>query len=272
MSQKGNASYWHKQTLQEALYPELLWSKPENKAQAGKILIVGGNALNFSAIAECYNEVMKAGAGTVRLLFPDKLKTTIKPLLPDAEFAPSTKSGGLALKALDSLLEHAAWADAVIFPGDIGKNSETIILLEKMAQKYNGPLGYARDACDWLSNTPDEIVNRSDTILALSTAHLQKLAKNLNHPKAITYSMNLNQLVEELHKITAKNKITVITMHAEKLVVALNGEVSTTETRQTATKPAKWRIKAISHATVWSVQNINKKFPAITTGLFESEK
>ena len=43
-------TYWHKQGT-KPLYPDVIWSKPENKQAAGKLLIIGGHAYGFSAPA-----------------------------------------------------------------------------------------------------------------------------------------------------------------------------------------------------------------------------
>ena len=55
--------YWQKQTADKPLYPDIEWNKPERRDQAGKLLIVGGNKLGFSAAAEAYQTAKDAGVG-----------------------------------------------------------------------------------------------------------------------------------------------------------------------------------------------------------------
>ena len=43
-----NHDYWHKQTSSKPLFPELIWSRPENRQLAGKLLIIGGNLHGFA--------------------------------------------------------------------------------------------------------------------------------------------------------------------------------------------------------------------------------
>ena len=43
-----------KQTKAKPFFPDLLWSRPENKFHAGKLLIVGGNAQAALAPAQAY--------------------------------------------------------------------------------------------------------------------------------------------------------------------------------------------------------------------------
>ncbi|MDO8591435.1 MAG: hypothetical protein Q7R60_00720, partial [bacterium] len=82
-------TYWLKQTKDKPLFPDLLWSRPENKRLAGKLLVVGGNLYGFSAPGTAYGAALKAGVGTARVLLPDKLQKTVGKLIPEAEFVPS---------------------------------------------------------------------------------------------------------------------------------------------------------------------------------------
>ena len=66
--------YWKKQTPDKPLFPDLLWSRPRNRAHAGKLLIVGGNAHGFAAAAEAYAEASKAGVGAAGVIIPDSLQ------------------------------------------------------------------------------------------------------------------------------------------------------------------------------------------------------
>src|SRR3982750_3265194 len=97
-------TYWHKQTPEKPLFPDLLWSRPENRAHAGKLLIMGGNAHGFAAPAEAYAESEQAGIGAARVLLPDSLQKTVGRTFAAGEYAPSTPSGSFSQKALAELL------------------------------------------------------------------------------------------------------------------------------------------------------------------------
>ena len=107
-------TYWHKQTAEHPLFPELLWSRPENKQHAGKLLIVGGNIHGFRAPAEAYTESLKAGAGATRVVLPDALRKTVSKVFPEIEFASSTPSGSFAQRSLADLLDITNWADGLL--------------------------------------------------------------------------------------------------------------------------------------------------------------
>ena len=75
-------------------------SRPENKLQAGKLLIVGGHAQGFARPAEAFALAEKAGAGSVRVLLPDALQKTLGKAFLGAEFAPSSPSASIVLEIL----------------------------------------------------------------------------------------------------------------------------------------------------------------------------
>ena len=44
--------YWQQQTQENPLNPDIEWSKPEQRNQAGRLGIIGGNKLGFAGVAE----------------------------------------------------------------------------------------------------------------------------------------------------------------------------------------------------------------------------
>lgn len=258
--------YWKKQTKDEPLFPELLWSRPENKKHAGKLLIIGCNSFGFSAVGEAYNAAIKAGAGTVKVLLPDKVQKVAGLMLENGEYAASTQSGSFAQKALLEWLELSAWADGVLIAGDLGKNSETAILIEKYLEKFTGAVTITKDAVDYVTNMPEKILERSNTTLVLSLAQLQKLGLKAKLKTAITFNMDMLHLVESLHELTTQTKIEIILQHLDTVFVAVHGRVSTTKLE--AERPI-WRVETATATSVWSLQNPTKPFEAATTAVTE---
>lgn len=256
--------YWLKQTAEKPLFPELLWSKPENKRYAGKLAVIGGNLHGFSAPASAFNEAEKAGIGSQRVILPSSIQKTVGGFLPEADFAPSTPSGSFASSSLDTWLEHAAWADAVLLAGDLGRNSETAIVIEKFLKKYTGRGTLTKDALDYCIQTPAIVLQRPNTTIVASFAQLQKLAANARFPKAFTYDMDLLQLVERLHEFTALYPVAIITRHHDIAIVAVSGQVSTTRLDQ---PDEIWRVKTAAHAAVWQLQHSTKPYEALTASL-----
>lgn len=255
--------YWHKQGS-EPLFANLVWSRPETKHSAGKLLIIGGHAQSFAAPAEAFVAADNAGIGVARVLLPDSLVRTVSKLFPAAEFAPSNPSGGFKITALAELLAASLWADGVLLAGDLGRNSETIAMLENFAGKYDGPLVITKDAADAFCEQPASLVERSATTLVISTAQLQRLATSLSAPRAFTSDFGLVQAADWLREFTnTHTNLYVITQHQGNFIVAVEGQVSTTPTGEEKV----WRTKTAATAATWWLQTPDKPFEALTTAI-----
>lgn len=255
---------WLKQTQDKPLFPDLLWSRPERRDQAGKLLIIGGNQYGFSAAAEAFAAASSAGIGVSRVLLPSKLKSTVSALFPEAEFAPSTPSGSFARVGLADWLEAAAWADGVLLAGDIGHNSETALVLESFMSKYSGQLTIAQDVAEYVITNPNLVLFRPNTTLVLSMGQLQKLAKHNKSPDPITQAMGLPELAEWLSSFTTEHTVNIVTKHLDHVIAAVSGDVSST-----AQKPStdSWRVATAARCAVWWLQLPTKPFESITTAV-----
>ncbi len=258
-------SYWIKQAGQPS-FGELLWSRPENKRQAGKLLIVGGNAHGFAAPAAAYQTSLRAGVGVARVVLPDALRTSVGQIFETGDYAPSTPSGSFSQLGLATWLEHAAWADATLLAGEFGRNSETAIVLEKFLAKHSGAVAITRDAVDYYKDTPEKLLARESTLVVCSMAQLQKLAQASTQLPPIRFGMDLIQLVTTLHTLSKLYPAALIVKHLDNLVVAVSGQVSTTKL---ATDKPVWRVETAAAATVWWLQNPNKTFEALTTAILQ---
>lgn len=242
-----------------------MWARPENKHGAGRLLIVGGNLHGFSAVGTAYQAAEKAGAGVVRLVLPDSLRKTVGPLGP-YEFAPSTAgSGSFARDALNELLIGANWADAVLLAGDLGRNSETSILLENFVAKYSGQLTIAKDAVDYFYGTPELVTERPNTTLVLSLAQLQKLGTALRFETPFLLSMGMLLLVQALHTFTLKYPVNIVVREQDSMVVAVNGQVSSTKLKNPTEEV--WRVETASKTSVFWLQHPAKPFEAMTSAI-----
>lgn len=255
--------YWQKQTSDAPLFDDILWSRPETRHGAGKLLVIGGNAHGFSAVGQAYAAAEAAGAGTIRAVLPDILKKTVGPLGP-YEFAPSTPSGSFARDALDELLNQAQWADGVLLAGDFGRNSETAILLESFLQKYIGPLVVTKDAVDYFSHQPEVILARPDTAVVLSMAQLQRLGTALKFETPFLLSMGMLLLVQALHTFSQQYQAVTVTKELDHLLVAHQGRVSSTKLSE---DKETWRVETAAKASVLWLQNKNRPYEAITTSI-----
>lgn len=260
-------TYWHRQTAEQPLYPDLLWSRPQNRQQAGKLLIVGGNAHGFTAAAEAYAAATAAGIGTARVLLPDSLQKTVGRAFEAGEFAPSTASGSFNQRALAELMALSEWSDGVLIAGDLGRNSETAILLEQFAGKYIGYLTITKDAADYFTKAPTAVLSRPQTLFVISFAQLQKIAAAAHFIKAFTFDMDFLPLIDALHEFTSQYPAAFIIKHLENIFMAVDGQVSSTKL---AEDQEVWRVKTAAIASVWWLQNPQLSFEALTTSLIEA--
>jgi len=261
-------SYWRRQT-DEPLFPELEWSRPETKQQAGKLLIIGGNLHGFAAPAESYGLAEKAGIGSTRVLLPESLRKSVGKLFPEADFAPSTPSGSFASTALAELVDASQWADAVLLPGDISRNSETTVLIETFLEKYSGLVTLTKDMADVIAQQPLSVLHRPNTLLVLAMGQLRQLGIGAHFPRAFTSETGLVQLIDNLHEFTKRFPLLILTKHQHQFVVAMNGQVSTTPLKG---EQAVWRLRAAATASVWWLQNPGKAFEACTAAAHELTK
>ncbi len=256
--------YWQKQTLSTPLFPDVEWNKPEQRSMAGRLGIVGGNKLGFAGAAESYSIAMSAGVGEVRVLLPDVLRKTIPAQITEAVFAPTNPSGGLTRDALPDMAALGAWATGILLIGDAGRNSETAILYEDFVQNYQGQLTITRDSIDLLKNSTSQLVDRPNTLIVASFAQVQTIFKSIYYPKILTFSMQLQQLVEALHKFTITYPVTIATFHQNQLVIAHDGEVTSTPWENPM---AIWRGSVATQAAVYWLWNPKKPLHAVTASL-----
>jgi hypothetical protein len=256
--------YWRKQDIKQPLFEDLIWSKPQHKSRAGKLLIVGGNSHSIAAPGEAFEIATKQGVGECKVIMPSATRKLLgsKPP-PNIEFVASTPSGSMSAGAENDLKSYINWADATLFAGDFSHASETAILLEKLL-KVSGLQIYVRDAADYFLQTPLPLLQREDTLLVLSIAELQKYTQKVKFTSAFTFNMELLQLVEALHDFTLVYPCQIITEHKGQIAAAYNGQVISTKL---AAEPKTWRLKTAAAAAVWWLQNPTRPLEAIATAI-----
>lgn len=258
-------TYWLQQTNTKKLFVEVHWSSPLQRNMAGKLAIIGGNVAGFSSVAQAYTSASNSGAGTIRTLLPDALSKTLKAIMPESEFSPATKSGGFATQSMAQWSDLGDWSDWLIISGDLGRNSETSILLEQFIDKNQYSITLMGDSVDLIIASPLLILNKSKLIVALSLIQLQRLLVAIRYPTAIKSTMSLKQAIDLLHSLTLNYQFSVITIHEDQILVAKNGQVSSSLIKT----PTNLNPVATS-ATVWNMQQTNKPFEAMTAGIYQA--
>jgi NAD(P)H-hydrate repair Nnr-like enzyme with NAD(P)H-hydrate dehydratase domain len=245
---------WVKQTDQPA-FADLLWSQPQNRASAGKLLIVGGSLHSFNTLSQAYSAALKAGIGAVRVVAPSSLAKLLSKVFPEAQFAPSTDGGNFASSALAEIIDNAAWADGLLLAGDFGSNSQTSVMLEKLLTKYKGPAVLAADTADYLDHKV--LLNRPRTTIVTDFARLQRLAAQ----SGVTIQQ-LSDLMQLTTKLADWSRATALaTAFQDFVVVSADKVVSTTPGSVNL-------VELAAYSAVWQIQQPAKAFEALTTAVF----
>lgn len=249
---------WQQQT-DKPLFPNLLWSRPETKYGAGKLLIIGGQAQEFLHVAAAYAAAETAGAGVIRVLMPDSTRK-ITSMLPNIEYAPSNLSGSFARTALADLLDASLWSDGVLLAGNLGKNSETNLMLESFIASYSGQLVVAYEALESITISLADLQKRPNTIIVGTFTELQKIGIELQLEKPIVSSIGNPELSQLLSQITRDQASGLIIQRSAITWTSYQGQTASTTTQQTSS------VAIAAHNAVWAMQNPAKIFEAITTG------
>ncbi|MCE7936964.1 hypothetical protein DYH10_04240 [Candidatus Saccharibacteria bacterium CPR2] len=249
----------------EPLFPDILWSRPENKKLAGKILLIGGNKNSFNLISTAFANVNQAGVGEARVVLPDSLKPLLQDSFKGQVFVPSTKTSEISREATQEIISLANDANGILLPGDIGKNSETSTLVLDILKQLNQQITLSGDSLQLISTEVDFIVTRNNTCLVPNFSQLQQLFKQIRYPKPVISTMPVQALADILAEFTSLNSIIIVTKHNNQVLVARGGKVSATKH---STQLDDWQVKTATLSSVFWLQNPGKPFEAITTGIF----
>jgi hypothetical protein len=252
---------WLRQTIEKPLFDSLLWSRPENKQYAGKVVVIGGNLHGFAKTVNSYQLLLNAGLGQVTVLLPKSIQKIIGHISTDLVFCPSTESGSFGSESLDSLLEYSSAADGVFLSGELSSNSETLIVLEKLVSHFIKPTIVTDDSIDLLLHLDISLVNRANMVYVGTLDKIQKLATKLKSTDPITSSIALSNLVEIVQKISSENQLSLATIHQGYVLIASGGKVSTTKIESDKDRDF---IKLVHPCVAWVIQNPENKFEALT--------
>lgn len=254
--------YWQRQS-DKPLFPDIEWEKPEQRALAGKLLIIGGNQSGFAAVETAYSEAKKAGAGEVRVALPRSLKKHFENQPYDIIFLDESETGGISQDSIPDLQAACDWADMTLFIGDAGRGSETSVVYEELVHSKQSQV-ITRDAFDLVKNSWANLLQDDKKILIITLAQLQKLSLSAYYPKVILFSMQLTNLVETLHKFTLTYRASLVVYHQGQLIVAKAGRVTSTKWDN---PNLIWRGVVASKISVYAMHHPHKLLEATTSAL-----
>lgn len=257
--------FWQTQNYNSPLFKDILWNKPEQKSLSGKLLIIGGNSLTINAPNKAYTAAKAQGVGEIIVALPDKAKKILGiNFLPNIEFLPSTSIGGFSQKSVDILTNYMTWANATLFAGDLGRNSETAVVLEKLLDLTNIQV-LTLDAIDYFTNNANFILDKPNILMVISLTQLQKYVQNAKFMSSINSSMDLLKLCSLLKKLTSFYASSIIVQHKQNIICASNSKVIVTKMPNITIKD--WQIKTAAAASVWWLQNPKSPLKAFATSI-----
>lgn len=253
---------WKRQ-LDEPLFEQLEWDKPERKNQAGRLLIAGGSQHALGAPAQAFMLSTANGIGTAKVALPNKTKRLLKDGVFETLFLPSTPTGEFSHEGKEGLLQYALWADTVLLCGDVGRNSQSTVLFSDLIRSYAGQIIVTRDSLDALNNEATLLLDRPKTTIVATIAQLQKLFKSSGNATPVTFTMDLTKLVDLLSTVTEQGGASIVTIHNNQIIVASGGEVSTTAYKASE-EPKHWRLVFATTASCFQTWYPGEPFKALT--------
>lgn len=255
--------FWQKQ-VGEPLYPEVIWSKPEQKKTAGKLLILGGHLHGFDAVGRAYGQAVASGAGEVKVALPDKLKKVLAKMLPDAVYLASTATGNLSESGQTDAKRYAEWSQATLLI-QAGDNSETSLLLSRLlSDQPDRQFVLGDDIVHTLGADISTIRAQNHRLWVLSFASVQKLAQLLGSEMGFRRDMGLRPFVLALKTVQAALAQPIVAIYEDTIVVAASGKITTTK-RPTAPDPA----MLAGAVAVWWLQQPDKTLQTLTCAAWE---
>jgi hypothetical protein len=252
---------WQKQT-DKPLFEDLIWSRPENKRHAGKLLIIGGQAGEFVQTARAFEAANRAGAGHIRVLLPESLRKVAQ-VIPDVEFAPANKSGSFARNALAEWFDLAGWADHTLLAGDFGKNSETTTIIDGFLLRGNCPATINLGSLASIGIRLEQLANMPLT-LVIDRSMLQKFGTALSLQVPIKSTTPTDRLAEIIHEISRGKRTNFVIQDEGWIWTAVEGKVISTKS-----KPIDDSQLSAACA-VWLMQNPKRPLEALATACFET--
>jgi hypothetical protein len=188
---------WQVQTPEEPLFPDLLWSRPERKDRAGRLLIIGGSTHGFATVVKSFELAGKAGIGEVKAVLPKGVARLLQ-AMPDCLFAEQTATGSFSRGAIGDVRPLLTWADALLLPGELTKNAETAIFVESLLGACPVPIVATGDALDILPPHAGRLTD-GPVILIADLRRLQAYLRKSGLDQALLAGSTLEQRYRALH-------------------------------------------------------------------------
>ena len=209
--------------------PPELFPRDENahKGNFGEVLFVAGASSYFGAPYFAALSFLKAGGGYSRLAAPQSMTPFLANKGSEIVLVPQkeTKSGTIAIKNKNDLLELAAKMDMVVVGPGLSLNGETQELVRELTQEIRKPLLIDGDGITALCNNLEIISRReADTILTPHLGEMSRITKKEVPKIAMNKIDILQRTAKELNAtIVLKGGHSLIGYPDERVCINLSG-------------------------------------------------
>ena len=214
----------HQTLINDELAITLLPNRPKesHKGSVGKILIIAGSRGMTGAASLASMSALKTGAGLVTLAVAESLNSIFEVKLTEVMTVPlpEVKSGIIGgEKAVSQILNLVEKVDAILIGPGLGREKETIDLVQRIVEVVDKQLILDADALFAFNGNVEALKNCKQ--IPILTPHLGELATLLN----TTVEELRNNLVETIRQ-AAQNFRAILVAKFESTIVAYpNGEI-----------------------------------------------
>lgn len=214
----------HQTVIDDEFSQTLLPARPKDshKGSVGKVLVIAGSTGMTGAATLASMSALKAGAGIVTLAVAESLNSIFEVKLTEVMTVPlpEVKTGLLGgTKAVNQILTLADKFDTILIGPGLGREKETVEMVQKIAETVDKPLIIDADGLFAFNGRIDSL--RACKQIPVLTPHLGELAALLG----FTIEELRKNLIEIVRQ-AAKDYRAIFVAKCETTVIAYpNGEV-----------------------------------------------
>ena len=214
----------HQTAIDDELAVTLLPVRPKDsyKGSVGKILVIAGSRGMTGAAVLASQATLKAGAGLVTLAVAESLNPIFEVKLTEVMTAPLSEiKVGLigGDKAVSQILTLVDKADAILIGCGLGREKETLEMVQKIVETVDKPLILDADALYAYNGKMDSL--KLCKQIPILTPHLGELAALLG----ITVEELRNNLVEIVRNAAKEYRAIFVAKFESTIVAYPNGEI-----------------------------------------------
>ena len=245
------------------LFPTVLFNRPITRTGAGRLLVVGGHAGEFSQPTAIHQLALAAGLGECRVVLPDNLAKFLSGA-PGTYFVASSSSGSLGREALGRILELSEESDAVALGASLSNNSNTTMLIDKLATAIERPLIVFDEALPALRTNLAAVTNNPTSLLILTMPEVFKICGALGIPIQIRPGAGLLAKLEIVATLQAACRCQIAVFSTEIITSTAEGLVVTPINYRLSMVPAVFYAVL---STFW-LQNPGSPHQGLATGAY----